>query len=115
MEKNKTEIIAQIVTLLSQLVESEDEKKNESAAVSAAAPVEMLTIKECAEAVTGLSEHTIRQLVAQEKIPYMLVVGGKEVASGTVSVRPRKGEVTNDVPAEEFMLNALREIASKAR
>ena len=46
MEKNKTEIIAQIVTLLSQLVESEDEKKNESAAVSAAAPVEMLTIKE---------------------------------------------------------------------
>ena len=51
----------------------------------------------------------------QEKIPYMLVVGGKEVASGTVSVRSRKGEVTNDVPAEEFMLNALREIASKAR
>ena len=51
----------------------------------------------------------------QEKIPYMLVVGGKEVASGTVSVRSRKGDVTNDVPAEEFMLNALREIASKAR
>ena len=51
----------------------------------------------------------------QEKIPYMLVVGGKEVASGTVSVRSRKGEVTNDVSAEEFMLNALREIASKAR
>ena len=48
MEKNKTEIIAQIVALLSQLVESGDEKKNESAAVSAAAPVEMLTIKECA-------------------------------------------------------------------
>ena len=73
MEKNKTEIIAQIVTLLSQLVESEDEKKNESAA----APVEMLTIKECAEAVTGLSEHTIRQLVAQEKIPYIRTGKGK--------------------------------------
>ncbi len=51
----------------------------------------------------------------QEKIPYMLVVGGKEVSSGTVSVRSRKGEVTNDVPAEEFMENALREIATKAR
>lgn len=51
----------------------------------------------------------------QEKIPYMLVVGGKEVSSGTVSVRSRKGEVTNDVPAEEFMANALREIATKAR
>lgn len=77
MEKNKTEIIAQIVTLLSQLVENEDNKQNESAALSAAAPVEMLTIKECAEAVTGLSEHTIRQLVAQEKIPYIRTGKGK--------------------------------------
>ncbi|MDE6133760.1 MAG: helix-turn-helix domain-containing protein [Oscillospiraceae bacterium] len=31
----------------------------------------MLTIKECSEAVKGLSEHTVRQLVAQEKIPYI--------------------------------------------
>lgn len=77
MEKNKTEIITQIVALLSLLVESEDEKKNEPAAVSAANPVEMLTIKECSEAVTGLSEHTIRQLVVQEKIPYIRTGKGK--------------------------------------
>lgn len=77
MEKNKTEIIAQIAALLSQLVESEGDKQNEPAAVSAAALVEMLTIKECAEAVTGLSEHTIRQLVVQEKIPYIRTGKGK--------------------------------------
>ena len=77
MEKNKTEIIAQIVSLLSQLVESGDDKNNEPVAISAAAPVEMLTIKECSEAVTGLSEHTIRQLVAQEKIPYIRTGKGK--------------------------------------
>lgn len=77
MEKNKTEIIAQIAALLSQLVESEGDKKNEPASISATAPVEMLTIKECAEAVTGLSEHTIRQLVAQEKIPYIRTGKGK--------------------------------------
>ncbi|MGN1089228.1 MAG: helix-turn-helix domain-containing protein [Huintestinicola sp.] len=77
MEKNKTEIIAQIAALLSQLVESESDNKNEPAAVSAAAPVEMLTIKECTEAVAGLSEHTIRQLVAQEKIPYIRTGKGK--------------------------------------
>ena len=77
MEKNKTEIITQIVALLSLLVESESEKMNESAEVSAATPVEMLTIKECAEAVSGLSEHTIRQLVAQEKIPYIRTGKGK--------------------------------------
>ena len=77
MEKNKTEIIAQIAALLSQLVESEGDKKNEPASISATTPVEMLTIKECAEAVTGLSEHTIRQLVAQEKIPYIRTGKGK--------------------------------------
>ena len=77
MEKNKTEIIAQIVSLLSQLVESGDDKNNEPVAISAAAPVEMLTIRECAKAVTGLSEHTIRQLVAQEKIPYIRTGKGK--------------------------------------
>ena len=77
MEKNKTEIIAQIVTLLSQLVESDSVNQNETVSVSNTAPVEMLTIKECAEAVTGLSEHTIRQLVAQEKIPYIRTGKGK--------------------------------------
>ena len=77
MVKNKTEIIAQIVTLLSQLVESEGDRKNEPASISATVPVAMLTIKECAEAVTGLSEHTIRQLVAQEKIPYIRTGKGK--------------------------------------
>ena len=77
MVKNKTEIIAQIVTLLSQLVESDSVNQNETVSVSNTAPVEMLTIKECAEAVTGLSEHTIRQLVAQEKIPYIRTGKGK--------------------------------------
>ncbi|MDE6593923.1 MAG: helix-turn-helix domain-containing protein [Oscillospiraceae bacterium] len=37
----------------------------------------MLTIKECAAAVKGLSEHTVRQLVAQEKIPYIRTGQGK--------------------------------------
>ena len=77
MEKNKTEIIAQIAALLSQLVESDSVNQNETVSVSNTAPVEMLTIKECAEAVTGLSEHTIRQLVAQEKIPYIRTGKGK--------------------------------------
>ena len=42
-----------------------------------AEPVEMLTIKECSEAVSGLSEHTVRQLVAQKKIPYIRTGQGK--------------------------------------
>lgn len=39
--------------------------------------VEMLTIKECTAAVHGLSEHTIRQLVAQKKILYIRTGQGK--------------------------------------
>lgn len=77
MEKNKTEIIAQIVALLSQLVENEDNKKNESAAVSAATPVEMLTIKECVKEIPGLKENTIRQLVNQGKLPHIRTGRGK--------------------------------------
>ena len=77
MEKNKTEIIAQIAALLSQLVDDNDNPQKTSDKKISVSPVEMLTIKECAEAVTGLSEHTIRQLVAQEKIPYIRTGKGK--------------------------------------
>lgn len=77
MENNKAEIIAQITVLLSQLIESEDNQRDEPTAVPITAPVEMLTVKECSEAVSGLSEHTVRQLVAQDKIPFIRTGQGK--------------------------------------
>lgn len=40
--------------------------------------IEMLTIKECAQTAHGLSEHTIRQLIAQNKIPYIRTGQGKK-------------------------------------
>ena len=64
---NKTEIMAQIVALLSQLIDNNAEPHTESSERSAE-PVEMLTIKECTQAVSGLSEHTVRQLVKQGKV-----------------------------------------------
>ena len=39
-------------------------------------PIEMLTIKECAETVCGLSEHTVRQLVKQGKISFIRTGAG---------------------------------------
>ena len=39
--------------------------------------VELLTVKECAEAVGGLSECTVRQLVAQNRLPYIRSGVGK--------------------------------------
>ena len=73
---NKTEIMAQIVALLSQLIDNSAEPHTESSERTAE-PMEMLTIKECTQTVSGLSEHTVRQLVAQKKIPYIRTGQGK--------------------------------------
>lgn len=73
--KSKQELIQQIVNLLNALIEVEE--------IPTTAPppinehVEMLTIKECAQQVSGLSEHTIRQLVLQNKLPHIRTGQGK--------------------------------------
>jgi threonyl-tRNA synthetase len=48
-----------------------------------------------------------------EKIPYMLVLGDKEVDGGSVSVRKRTGEETKDIRLEDFMAVVLEKIKSK--
>lgn len=74
IDKRK-EIIAQINVLLSKLIE-EDEPAPQTISVTDK-PIEMLTIKECTEAIKEISEHTIRQLVTQKKIPYIRTGQGK--------------------------------------
>lgn len=66
------ELLQKVLTLLesSARKESDDPKEKDEA-------IEMLTIKECAQTVHGLSEHTIRQLIAQSKIPYIRTGQGK--------------------------------------
>ena len=48
-----------------------------------------------------------------EKVPYMLVIGEKEAADGSVSVRRRDKGDTGAVPADEFIAQVKREIAEK--
>jgi threonyl-tRNA synthetase len=48
-----------------------------------------------------------------QKIPYMLVVGDREAAEGTVSVRERAGGDQGPSAVAEFVAKALDEIASK--
>ena len=73
--KNKQELIQQVVNLLNALIEVEE--------LPTAPPpttneqVEMLTIKECAQQICGLSEHTIRQLVIQNKLPHIRTGQGR--------------------------------------
>ena len=50
-----------------------------------------------------------------KKVPYMLVVGDRDVENGTVSVRTRGGEDLGAMTADEFIAKALVEIATKKR
>ena len=54
----------------------------------------------------------IRQ-AQQQKVPYMLVVGGKEQEQGTVAVRLRSGEDLGALPLESFIARVLQDVAAR--
>lgn len=71
----REEIITAMSSLLEQLVENE--KPTAEPVPAAPEQVEMLTIKECTEAVKGLNEYTVRQLIARKEIPSIRCGQGK--------------------------------------
>ncbi len=73
--RNKQELIQQVVNLLNTLIEVEELPTAPPTSINE--QMEMLTIKECAEQVSGLSEHTVRQLVLQNKLPHIRTGQGK--------------------------------------
>ena len=72
--RNKQELIQQVVNLISAMIEVEELP---STTPPSNEQVEMLTIKECAQQISGLSEHTVRQLVLQNKLPHIRTGQGK--------------------------------------
>lgn len=58
--------------------------------------------------------YKIREAQVQ-KIPYMLVVGDRDMESGTVSVRTRKGDDLGAMTPDAFMAKCLIEIATKSK
>ena len=74
--RNKQELIQQVVNLLNALIEVE-ELPTTTQPPTTNEQMEMLTIKECAQQISGLSEHTIRQLVLQNKLPHIRTGQGK--------------------------------------
>ena len=50
-----------------------------------------------------------------QKIPYMLVVGDRDMENGTVSVRTRKGEDLGAMTMDAFLSKCLAEITSKSK
>ncbi len=50
-----------------------------------------------------------------EKVPYMLIIGQKELEEGAVAVRSRKDGDLGQISKEEFVENITKEIRTKAR
>lgn len=68
----KEKIADQIMSLLIQLTNDNDEVPEPDKK-----PVEMLTVKECCKKVRGLSENTVRKLVAQNKVKFVRTGEGR--------------------------------------
>ena len=50
-----------------------------------------------------------------EKIPYMLIIGDKEMQDGTVAVRSRKAGDLGAIPVDQFVADAVMEVAEKRK
>ncbi len=61
---------------------------------------------------SGTVNHKIRQ-AQLNKVPYMLVVGDKEISAGTVSVRCRSGQQKNDIPFASFKESVMKAITDR--
>ena len=60
--QTKEEIVSEIISLVTQLADAQEAEQTDQT-------VEMLTIRECTEVIRGLSEHTVRILISQGKLP----------------------------------------------
>ena len=58
--------------------------------------------------------YKIREARQVDRVPYMLIIGEKEVASSTVSVRVRETDQTSTMELDDFIAQACKEIAERA-
>ena len=73
----KKDLINQITSLLDRLIDVDAESPRTPAKLPMNKPMEMLTIKECAALVDGLSDHTVRMLCTQDKIAHVRAGAGR--------------------------------------
>ena len=58
--------------------------------------------------------YKIREARQVDRVPYMLILGEKEVASGMVAVRDRETDQTTVMPLDDFCAKLSREIAERS-
>ncbi len=59
--------------------------------------------------------YKIRSARQEDKVPYMLILGQKEVAEGNISVRDRATDQTNPYSLEEFIEKLRKEVQERSR
>ncbi|MBR1765134.1 MAG: helix-turn-helix domain-containing protein [Ruminococcus sp.] len=70
-DRSKREIVDAITALLTELIEQDERSVRQAEVKKESEPVEMLTVRECADQIKGLTENTVRQLVKQDKLPHI--------------------------------------------
>ena len=75
--KQKNTLIAEMIALLEKAIVVDEETPKPQVCNAQSQPLEMLTVKECSQIISGLSEHTVRQWVSQGLIPYIRTGKGK--------------------------------------
>ncbi len=75
--KQKNNLIAEIIALLEKSIVVDEGNSKPQVCDVQSQPLEMLTIKECSQIISGLSEHTVRQWVSQGLIPYIRTGKGR--------------------------------------
>lgn len=75
--KQKNDLIAEIISLLEKSIVVDEENPKSQVCNAQIQPLEMLTVKECSQVISGLSEHTVRQWITQGLIPYIRTGRGK--------------------------------------
>ena len=73
-QKEKQQLLSQIKLLIDNIPV---EEMITISSIKTTEKPQLLTIKECTEEISGLSEHTVRQLVVQNKLPYIRSGAGK--------------------------------------
>lgn len=76
--EKKNEIIMQLIATLTAMLQEESHSNNSLPDNNhKSEKIEFLTIKECSSVVQGINEHTIRKLVAQNRIKFLRCGQGK--------------------------------------
>ena len=73
----KNELISKITSMLDEFINVEPAKPEVQAMPTPKQPLEMLSVKECATLIDGLSENTVRQLCAQDKVAHVRAGAGR--------------------------------------